>query len=104
MFKAAHEISGGILVTSPYPEDMEVPDVKTRLQEYLKGKESVPVDYRLKVARLLEDITASYQGGWYSVISIVGGGPPEAEKIEIMRKYDLEERMSHVEKIIGIKD
>ena len=103
MFKAAHEISGGILVTSPYPEDMEVPDMKTRLTEYLKGKEEVPSDYRLKVARLLEDITASYQGGWYSVISIVGGGPPEAEKIEIMRKYDLGERMSHVEKITGIE-
>jgi 4-hydroxybutyryl-CoA dehydratase/vinylacetyl-CoA-Delta-isomerase len=104
MFKASHEISGGILVASPYPEDMEVPDIKTRLTEYLKGKENVPADHRLKVARLLEDITASYQGGWYSVISIVGGGPPEAEKIEIMRKYDLEERMSHVEKITGIKE
>ena len=104
MFKASHEIAGGILVTSPYPEDMEVPDIKTRLTEYLKGKEDVPADYRLKVARLLEDITASYQGGWYSVISIVGGGPPEAEKIEIMRKYDLEERMAHVEKITGIKE
>ncbi len=104
MFKASHEIAGGILVTSPYPEDMEVPDIKTRLTEYLKGKEGVPADYRLKVARLLEDITASYQGGWYSVISIVGGGPPEAEKIEIMRKYDLEERMAHVEKITGIKE
>jgi 4-hydroxybutyryl-CoA dehydratase / vinylacetyl-CoA-Delta-isomerase len=104
MFKASHEIAGGILVTSPYPEDMEVPDIKTRLTEYLKGKEEVPADHRLKVARLLEDITASYQGGWYSVISIVGGGPPEAEKIEIMRKYDLQERMSHVEKITGIKE
>jgi 4-hydroxybutyryl-CoA dehydratase/vinylacetyl-CoA-Delta-isomerase len=104
MFKASHEISGGILVTSPYPEDMEIPDVKVRLSEYLIGKENIPADYRLRVARLLEDITASYQGGWYSVISIVGGGPPEAEKIEIMRNYDLEERMSHIEKIIGIKE
>ena len=104
MFKASHEISGGILVTSPYPEDMEIPDVKARLSEYLIGKENIPADYRLRVARLLEDITASYQGGWYSVISIVGGGPPEAERIEIMRKYDLEERMSHIEKIIGIKE
>jgi 4-hydroxybutyryl-CoA dehydratase / vinylacetyl-CoA-Delta-isomerase len=103
MFKASHEISGGILVTSPYPEDMERPDVKTKLNDYLMGKDRIPADYRLRVARLLEDITASYQGGWYSVISIVGGGPPEAEKIEIMRKYDLEERMSHVEKITGIK-
>ncbi len=103
MFRASHEISGGILVSSPYPEDMERPDLKTKLTDYMMGKDRIPADYRLKVARLLEDITASYQGGWYSVISIVGGGPPEAEKIEIMRKYDLEERMSHVEKITGIK-
>ena len=104
MFRASHEISGGILVSSPYPEDMERPDLKTKLTDYMMGKDRIPADYRLKVARLLEDITASYQGGWYSVISIVGGGPPEAEKIEIMRKYDLEERMSHIEKITGIKE
>ncbi len=104
MFKASHEISGGIVVTSPYPEDMERLDVKTKLTDYLMGKDTIPADHRLRIARLLEDITASYQGGWYSVISIVGGGPPEAEKIEIMRKYDLEERMSHVEKITGIKE
>lgn len=103
MFKIAHEISGGILVTSPYPEDMEVPRVKDRLSKYLQAREDIPTDHRLKVARLLEDITASYQGGWYSVISIHGGGSPEAERIEMMRKYDLEERRSLVEKITGIK-
>ncbi|HSE83802.1 MAG TPA: 4-hydroxyphenylacetate 3-hydroxylase N-terminal domain-containing protein [Thermodesulfobacteriota bacterium] len=103
MFKVAHEVSGGILVSSPYPEDMEVPSVKDRLSKYLQAREDIPTDHRLKVARLLEDITASYQGGWYSVISIHGGGSPEAERIEMMRKYDLEERRLLVEKITGIK-
>lgn len=103
MFKIAHETAGGILVTSPYPEDMEVPNVKDRLSKYLQAKEDIPTDHRLKVARLLEDITASYQGGWYSVISIQGGGSPEAERMEIMRKYDLDERKSLVERITGIK-
>ncbi len=58
---------------------------------YIKGKrvESVPA--------------ASYQGVWYSMISIHGGGSPEAGRMEIMRKYDLEERKSLVEKITGIK-
>ena len=103
MYKISHEVSGGILVTSPYPEDMEVPSVKDRLSRYLRAREDVPADHRLKIARLLEDITASYQGGWYSVISIHGGGSPEAERMEIMRKYDLDERRSLVEKITGIK-
>jgi 4-hydroxybutyryl-CoA dehydratase/vinylacetyl-CoA-Delta-isomerase len=103
MFKITHEISGGILVTSPYPEDMEIPNVKDRLSKYLQGREDIPTDHRLKIARLLEDITASYQGGWYSIISIHGGGSPEAGRLEIMRKYDLEERKSLIEKMTGIK-
>jgi len=37
------------------------------------------------------------------MISIHGGGSPEAGRIEIMRKYDLEERRSLVERITGIK-
>jgi hypothetical protein len=32
-----------------------------------------------------------------------GGGSPEAGRLEIMRKYDLEERRSLVEKITGIQ-
>lgn len=103
MFRIAHETTGGLLVTSPYPEDMENPDVKDKLTEYLQGREDIPTDHRLKIARLLEDITASYQGGWYSTISIVGGGPPEAQKMEIVRKYDLDERKSLVDKILNRK-
>ncbi|NIT13488.1 MAG: hypothetical protein GTN99_04365, partial [Candidatus Dadabacteria bacterium] len=43
-----------------------------------------------------------YQGGWYSIIGIHGGGSPEAQRIEMMRKYDFEERKSLVAKITGL--
>jgi aromatic ring hydroxylase len=49
LFKVAHEISGGILVTSPYPEDMEVCSVKDRLSKYLQAREDIPTDHRLDV-------------------------------------------------------
>ncbi len=101
MFRIVHDTAGGILVASPYPEDMESPAAGERLARYLQGREDIPSDYRLSVARLLEDITASYQGGWYSVISISGGGSPEATRLEIMRKYDIDERKSLAEKISG---
>ena len=104
MYKLAHEVSGGILVTSPSPEDMEIPEVGEKLSRFLIGVEDIPSSHRLKIARLLEDITASYQGGWYSIIGIHGGGSPEAQRIEMMRKYDFEERKSLVEKITGINN
>lgn len=102
MYRIAQDTSGGILVASPYPEDMESPDIGERLNRYLQGREDIPADYRISIARLLEDIVASYQGGWYSVISISGGGSPEATRLEIMRKYDIDERKSLVEKITGV--
>ena len=61
---------------------------------------------RLEVARFMEDLTASNQGGWYSVISLHGGGSPEAMKREIWRNYPVEERSALVERLLdrGILD
>ena len=47
----------------------------------------MPYDRRIQTARFIEDLTASYQGGWYSVISLHGGGSPAAMKQEIWRNY-----------------
>jgi len=102
MFRIVHDTTGGILVSSPYPEDLEIPNIGEKLSQYLQGSEDISADYRISIARLLEDITASYQGGWYSAISISGGGSPEATRMEIVRKYDIEERKSLVERITGV--
>jgi len=48
----------------------------------LRANPSVPYDKRIEVARFIEDLTASYQGGWYSMISLHGGGSPAAMKQE----------------------
>jgi 4-hydroxybutyryl-CoA dehydratase / vinylacetyl-CoA-Delta-isomerase len=47
----------------------------------------VPYDKRIQAARFIEDLTAGYQGGWYSLISLHGGGSPAAMKQEIWRHY-----------------
>jgi len=44
-------------------------------------------------ARLIEDLTASYQGGWTSVISLHGGGSPAATKQEIWRDYPVSSKV-----------
>ena len=52
----------------------------------------VPYEQRIETARFIEDLTAGYQGGWYSVISLHGGGSPAAMKQEIYRNYPLATR------------
>jgi hypothetical protein len=52
------------------------------------------------VARFIEDLTASYQAGWYSVISLHGGGSPAAMKKEIFRRYPIAEKVELVENLL----
>jgi 4-hydroxybutyryl-CoA dehydratase/vinylacetyl-CoA-Delta-isomerase len=54
----------------------------------------------------MADLTASDQAGWMSVISLHGGGSPEAMRREIYRYYPLEDRRALVERLLdrGILD
>ena len=54
----------------------------------------------MEVSRMIEDLTVSNQGGWYSVISLHGGGSPEAMKREIWRNYPVAERKELVNDLL----
>ena len=100
MHRLAHEVSGGLIVTLPGPEEDHNPATAATLAEVLRANPSVPYDKRIEVARFIEDLTASYQGGWYSVISLHGGGSPEAMKKEIYRQYPLANKVELVERLL----
>ncbi len=100
MHRIAHEVSGGLIVALPGPEEDHNPATSGDLSSVLAGRPDVPYDQRMQVARFMEDITASSTGGWYSVISLHGGGSPQAMKREIFRRYPIEERRALVEKLL----
>ncbi|MDA0191734.1 MAG: aminotransferase class IV, partial [Proteobacteria bacterium] len=83
MHRLAHEVSGGLIVALPGPDEDHNPATAATLAEVLRANPSVPYDKRIEVSRFIEDLTASYQGGWYSLISLHGGGSPTALKQEI---------------------
>ncbi len=96
MHRLAHTVSGGLIVSLPGPDEDHNPETRADLAAVLAGRPDVPASARLEVARLMEDLTASYQGGWYSVISLHGGGSPEAMKREIWRNYPVGDRAETV--------
>ena len=100
MQRLAHHLSGGLVVSLPGPEEDHNPVTAGRLSELLAGRSDVPYAKRIEVARLIEDLTASYQGGWYSVISLHGGGSPEAMALEIWRRYPLGDKVDLVERLL----
>jgi 4-hydroxybutyryl-CoA dehydratase/vinylacetyl-CoA-Delta-isomerase len=100
MHKLAHYVSGGLIVALPGPDEDHNPETKASLSAVLGGRADIPAEQRLEVSRLIEDLTISHQGGWYSVISLHGGGSPEAMKREIWRNYPVGEKVELVERLL----
>jgi 4-hydroxybutyryl-CoA dehydratase / vinylacetyl-CoA-Delta-isomerase len=100
MQRIAHYVSGGLIVTLPGPDEDHNPATAASLAEVLRANPDVPYDKRIQTARFLEDLTASYQGGWYSVISLHGGGSPQAMKQEIWRHYPVGDKVALVERLL----
>ena len=100
MHRLAHEVSGGLIVALPGPDEDHNPATAARLADVLRANPAVPYDKRIETARFIEDLTASYQGGWYSLISLHGGGSPAAMKQEIWRHYPVGSKVELVERLL----
>jgi 4-hydroxybutyryl-CoA dehydratase/vinylacetyl-CoA-Delta-isomerase len=100
MHRLAHYVSGGLVVALPGPDEDHNPETAASLETVLAGRADIPATARREVARLVEDLTASYAGSWYSFISLHGGGSPEAMKREIWRNYPVGEKVDLVERLL----
>ena len=101
MHRIAHYVSGGLIVALPGPDEDHNPETRASLQAVLGGRADIPMEKRMAVSRMIEDLTVSHQGGWYSAISLHGGGSPEAMKREIWRNYPVGEKVELVEDLLG---
>lgn len=100
MHKIAHYVSGGLVVALPGPDEDHNPETAASLAAVLAGREDIPYAQRAEVARLIDDLTVSREAGFYSVISLHGGGSPEAMKREIWRNYPVMEKVELVERLL----
>lgn len=100
MHRLAHYVSGGLIVALPGPDEDHNPETAASLLAVLAGRPDVPASSRIEIARLMEDLTASYSGSWMSLISLHGGGSPEAMKREIWRSYPVGEKAELVDRLL----
>lgn len=96
------DIAGGAVSTLPYHEDITTPPQSKWIDKYFKGVPEVPTMDRIKVFKLIRDLTCSeYAGWWYSAI-VNGSGSPAAERIIALRDFDLESAKKNVKEILKI--
>lgn len=99
--RLAHDIAGGILGTGPSEFDLKNPEVRQLLEKYLQGVPEFTAEDRLRILRLLENVSISVA---YLIESVHGAGSPQAQRISIQRIYDykyaeeIAKRLAHMSK------
>ena len=83
------DLAGGLLVTAPFRKDWENEATRRYLDYYLGGVEGVSGERRTRAMKLIRDIAASGFGGYQEILSIHAEGSLAAQRITILRDYDV---------------
>jgi 4-hydroxybutyryl-CoA dehydratase / vinylacetyl-CoA-Delta-isomerase len=104
MARLAQDLAGGLLVTLPSEADYHHPEIGPQLDKYLKGREDVPTENRMRILRLIENLTLGRNAVGYLTESLHGAGSPQAQRIQIQRQMDLEMKQQLAKKLAGIEE
>jgi 4-hydroxybutyryl-CoA dehydratase/vinylacetyl-CoA-Delta-isomerase len=102
--RLAQDLAGGAVVTLPSEADMTHPEIGPFLAKYLRGRDDVPTEHRLRVLRLIENMTLGRNAVGYLTESLHGAGSPQAQRIMIRRGADLEAKKELAKRLAGIDD
>ncbi|HPZ64665.1 MAG TPA: 4-hydroxyphenylacetate 3-hydroxylase C-terminal domain-containing protein, partial [Bacillota bacterium] len=100
--RLAEDIAGGLMVTMPSEKDLHHPEIGPYIRKYLKGVAEVPTENRLRMLRLMENITMGAGAVGYRTESMHGAGSPQAQRIMISRQANLESKKRLARVLAGI--
>ncbi|MBU1493548.1 MAG: 4-hydroxybutyryl-CoA dehydratase [Actinobacteria bacterium] len=100
--RLAQDIAGGAVVTLPSEQDMGHPEIGPLLDKYLRGRHDVPTEARVRVLRLIENMTLGRNAVGYLTESLHGAGSPQAQRVVIGRGIDLEAKKAMAARLAGI--
>jgi len=87
--RLAEDIAGGLMVTAPSEKDLRDPKIGKYIEKYFQGVDGVSVENRLRVLRLIENITLGTAAVGYRTESMHGAGSPQAQRIMIARQGNI---------------
>jgi 4-hydroxybutyryl-CoA dehydratase / vinylacetyl-CoA-Delta-isomerase len=102
--RLAQDIAGGLVATMPSEKDFKNEVVGPRLKKYLQGRAGVPVEARMRVLRLIENMTLGRNAVGYLTESMHGAGSPQAQRIQIQRQMNIEEKRALAKSLAGIQE
>jgi len=101
--RLAQDIAGGLMVTCPSEQDLRNPETGKWIEKYYKTKTDVPTENRLRILRLIENLTLGTAAVGYLTESMHGAGSPQAQRIMISRLVNMEAKKNVAKKLCGIE-
>ena len=102
--RLAQDIAGGLMVTMPSEKDFRHPEAGPLLKKYLVGRKGVDVENRMRILRLIENMTMGRNAVGYLTESMHGAGSPQAQRIQIARQMQLGYKRQLAKNLAGIKN
>jgi 4-hydroxybutyryl-CoA dehydratase/vinylacetyl-CoA-Delta-isomerase len=102
--RLAQDIAGGLMVTMPSEQDFRSPEAGPLLEKYLKGRKGVSTENRVRVLRLIENMTLGRNAVGYLTESMHGAGSPQAQRIQIARQMQLEYKKKLAKSLANVKE
>jgi 4-hydroxybutyryl-CoA dehydratase/vinylacetyl-CoA-Delta-isomerase len=102
--RLAQDIAGGLMVTMPSEKDFRSPETGPILEKYLKGRKGVSTENRMRILRLIENMTLGRNAVGYLTESMHGAGSPQAQRIQIQRQMQLEFKKALAKALADVKE
>ena len=102
--RLAEDIAGGLMVTAPSEADFRDPKLGPVIDKYLRGVASVSTENRLRILRLIENLSLGTAAVGYRTESMHGAGSPQAQRIMIARQGNLAHKKELAKAIAHIKE
>ena len=100
--RLAEDIAGGLMVTMPAEQDLRHPELGPIVRKYLQGATGADTENRMRVLRLIENITLGTAAVGYRTESLHGAGSPQAQRIMISRQGNIAAKKELARKIAKI--
>jgi len=102
--RLAQDLAGGLVVTLPSEKNFRSEEVGHLLEKYLKGRADVSTENRMRILRLIENMTLGRNAVGYLTESMHGAGSPQAQRIQIARAMQIEFKKQLAKELAGIEE
>ena len=92
------------MATLPGEADYRDPEIGPLLDKYLSTGPDVPTEHRMRLLRLVENLTMGRNAVGYLTESMDGAGSPQAQRVQIAREADFEADKAMARRLAGVEE